>query len=67
MTIDRAVLAVAGGIILVSLFLSQFHSHWWLVVVGFVALNMLQAAFTCFCPLVSILKKLGVREGESFL
>jgi len=66
MSIDRLVLAVAGGVILVSLFLAQFHSPWWLLIVGLIALNMLQAAFTCFCPLASILKKLGIRPGAVF-
>ena len=66
MSIDRFVLAIAGAVILVSLFLSQFHSPWWLVAVGFIALNMLQAAFTCICPLASILKKLGARPGAAF-
>ncbi len=66
MTIDSYVLAFAGSVILASLFLSQFHSVWWLVVAGLIALNMLQAAFTCFCPFASILKKLGVRPGSAF-
>ena len=66
MTIESFVLAIAGSVILVSLFLSQFHSQWWLVIAGLIALNMLQAAFTCFCPLASILKKLGIRPGSAF-
>ena len=66
MTIDSFVLAFAGSVILVSLFLSQFHSAWWLLVAGLIALNMLQAAFTCFCPFASILKKLGIRPGSAF-
>ena len=65
MTIDSFVLAFAGSVILVSLMLSQFHSVWWLLV-GLIALNMLQAAFTCFCPFASILKKLGIRPGSAF-
>jgi hypothetical protein len=66
MSIDRLVLAVAGGVILVSLFLAQFHSPWWLLIVGLIALNMLQAAFTSFCPVAIVLKKLGSRSGAAF-
>ncbi len=66
MNIDSYVLAFAGSVILVSLFLSQFHSQWWLVIVAVIALNMLQAAFTCFCPFAKILKKLGIRPGSAF-
>lgn len=66
MTIDRIVLAFAGTVILASLILSQYHSPYWLFATAFVGLNMLQAAFTRFCPLAMILKKLGSRPGAAF-
>jgi hypothetical protein len=66
MTIDSFVLAFAGSVILASLILSQLHSVWWLLLAGLIALNMLQAAFTCFCPFASILRKLGFRTGSAF-
>ena len=66
MSIDRIVMAFAGIVILVSLGLSQYHSVNWLFVTGFVGLNLLQAAFTRFCPLAIILKKLGKRPGVAF-
>jgi Protein of unknown function (DUF2892) len=66
MTIDRMVLAFAGAMILLSLLLTQLVSPWWLILAGFVGLNLFQAAFTGFCPLAMILKKLGVTPGAAF-
>lgn len=66
MNIDRAVFAFAGVFILASLALSQLHSPYWLFFTAFVGLNMLQAAFTKFCPLAMILKLFGVRSGCAF-
>lgn len=66
MNIDRIVLAFAGSVILISLALSQLHSVNWLWLTGFVGLNMFQAAFTRFCPLATMLKKLGNQPGSAF-
>ena len=66
MTIDRIVLAFAGTMILASLALSQVHSPYWLLVTAFVGANILQSAFTRFCPLATILKKIGSRPGAAF-
>jgi hypothetical protein len=66
MTIDRAVMAFAGSMILLSLALSQIVSPYWLLLAAFVGLNLLQAAFTGFCPLALVLKRLGVRPGAAF-
>lgn len=66
MSIDRIVLAFAGSMITLSLILSYFVSPWWLALAGFVGLNMLQSAFTGFCPLAIILKKLGCSPGAAF-
>ena len=66
MTIDRAVLAVAGSFILVSLLLAHFHSENWLWFTTFVGANLLQSAFSGFCPMAMILKKLGIKPGSAF-
>ncbi len=66
MNIDRLVFAFAGMMILLSLVLSQLHSPYWLALTAFVGLNMLQAAFTGFCPLAAILRKLGRPSGAAF-
>ena len=67
MTIDRAVMAFAGTMILLSLALSQVHSVNWLWFTAFVGVNLFQAAFTGFCPLAIILKRLGLRPGCAFV
>jgi hypothetical protein len=66
MSIDRIVLAVAGSFILISLLLAHFHSELWLWFTAFVGANLLQSAFTGFCPMAIILKKLGVKPGSAF-
>jgi len=66
MTIDRAVFAVAGSFVLISLLLAHFHSENWLWFTAFVGANLLQSAFTGFCPLAMMLKKLGVKSGTAF-
>jgi len=52
--------------VLLSLSLAYLVSPWWLILAGFVGLNMLQAAFTGFCPLAIVLKKLGATPGAAF-
>ncbi len=66
MTIDRIVLAVAGSMVLISVALAVFHDQRWLWLTAFVGANMLQSAFTGFCPLAILLKKLGKRPGPAF-
>lgn len=66
MSIDRLVLIFAGGFILISLLLSQIHHVYWLWFTAFVGANLVQAAFTGFCPLAKILKAVGAKPGEAF-
>jgi hypothetical protein len=66
MSIERIVLAFAGSMIIVSLLLSYFVSPYWLALAAFVGVNLLQSAFTGFCPLAMILKKAGVHPGAAF-
>ena len=66
MSIDRIVLAFAGMVILTSLVLSQLHSIYWLGLTAFVGVNLMQSAFTGFCPLANILKAFGVKPGQAF-
>lgn len=66
MSVDRAVMAFAGLLILVSLALSQWHSPYWLLLTAFVGANLFQASFTGFCPAAMIFKRLGLRPGEAF-
>lgn len=66
MNIDRFVLAFAGFMVLLSVLLAVFVSPWWLLLAGFVGLNMFQAAFTGFCPLAMMLRRLGLPSGPAF-
>ncbi|MFA6072136.1 MAG: DUF2892 domain-containing protein [Janthinobacterium sp.] len=66
MSIDRLVLAVAGSFILISLLLAHYYSEYWLWFTAFVGANLLQSAFTGFCPMAIILKKLGFKPGCAF-
>jgi hypothetical protein len=66
MTIDRMVLAIAGTFILLSVCLAIWHSINWLWFTGFVGANLLQSAFTGFCPMAIVLKKIGVKPGSAF-
>ena len=65
MSIERIVRIVAGFFILLSLFLDGTISTEpsWLWFTAFVGANLLQSGFTNLCPLVTILKKLGIKEG----
>ncbi len=44
----------------------RFFSPWWLLLTAFAGLNMIQAAFTGFCPAAMLFRRLGVRPGEAF-
>lgn len=67
MSIDRAVMTFAGFMILASLMLSQYHSPYWLLLTGFVGINLIQASFTGFCPAAMIFKRFGLKAGSTFL
>jgi hypothetical protein len=54
---------IAGVIILVSLALAYYFSLYWLWLTAFVGLNLLQSAFTNWCPAMSILRALGMKDG----
>lgn len=66
MTLDRIVFVFAGTMILASLALAHWHSDAWLWLTAFVGANMIQAAFTGFCPVAAALKRIGARPGAAF-
>lgn len=66
MNLDRAVLAFAGLVVLLSLSLGYFVSPYWFLLTAFAGLNMLQAAFTGFCPAAMVFKAIGVKSGNAF-
>ena len=64
MSLERAVMAFAGVMVLVSVALTQLVSPWWWLLTAFVGLNLLQSAFTGFCPAAMAMRKLGVGRGQ---
>ena len=66
MNLDRAVLAFAGLMILLSLGLAHLVSPLWLWFTAFIGLNMLQASVTGLCPVAILLRRLGVPGGCAF-
>jgi hypothetical protein len=60
MTIERALRLMAGTVVLISLALAQWNP-WFLLLTAFVGLNLLQSAFTNWCPAVWFFRKLGLR------
>jgi hypothetical protein len=68
MSIERYIRIFAGSFVLLSLALGApasplFLSANWLWFTGFVGLNLLQSAFTGFCPMINVLKALGVESA----
>lgn len=66
MTLDRAVLAFAGSVLLVSLLLTYFVSPYFVWLTAFVGFNLIQSAFTGFCPAAIVFRKLGIKPGSAF-
>jgi hypothetical protein len=66
MNLDRAVFAMAGAFILISVLLGVVWTPWVLLFTAFVGANMLQAAFTGFCPAAIVFGKLGLDSGCIF-
>jgi hypothetical protein len=62
MDLNQWLRAAAGLFVLASLALGHYISPYWYFFTAFVGLNLLQSAFTRWCPMISLLRKLGVRE-----
>jgi hypothetical protein len=63
MNIERYLRLIAGFFVLLSVALGYFVSPLWFLFTAFVGLNLLQSAFTNWCPMMSILRMLGVRPA----
>lgn len=62
MTVERYLRLIAGTFVLVSLVLGYFVSPYFFLFTGFVALNLIQSAFSNWCPMISILRWLGAKS-----
>lgn len=64
MTVNDTLRLVAGTFVLLSLALGYLVSPYWYLFTAFVGLNLFQSAFSKWCPLMTILRKLGVSDPE---
>lgn len=65
MTMERWLRLIAGAFVLLSLALGYWVSPYWYLFTAFVGLNLLQSAFTNWCPMMALLRRLGVTEEKS--
>jgi hypothetical protein len=63
MTVERALRLMAGVVILISLALAQYVSHYWLWLTAFVGLNLIQSAFTNWCLAMAIFRAMGLKDS----
>ena len=64
MTVERAVRLMAGVMVLLSLTLAHYFSIYWLWLTAFVGLNLLQSAFTNWCPAMAIFRAVGLKDAN---
>ncbi len=63
MNVERALRMIAGAFVVLSLALGYWVSPYWYLFTAFVGLNLFQSAFTNWCPMMSILKKMGIKSA----
>lgn len=63
MNVERLLRLIAGFFVLLSLALGHWVNEYWYLFTAFVGLNLFQSAFSNWCPMITILKKLGVRSA----
>lgn len=61
MNVNEWLRIIAGAFVMASVALGYFVSPWFLLFTAFVGLNLLQSGFTRWCPMMSLLRKIGVR------
>ncbi|MCK7614299.1 YgaP family membrane protein [Roseibium sediminicola] len=66
MTVERAILLVVGALILASVLLAVYVNLNWLWLTGLLGAHLIQASFTGLCPVVMILKKMGLPQKSGF-
>ena len=63
MTVERALRMIAGAFVMLSLGLGYYVSPYWYLFTAFVGLNLFQSAFTNWCPMMTILRKVGMKSA----
>lgn len=66
MKIEKIMMMAVGSMVLISVGLGYYVSATWLLLTAFIGLNLLISAFTGFCPMATILRKLGFQHGCAF-
>lgn len=67
MKIESFIRVLAGSVVLLGVALTHFVSPWWLLLPAFAGLNLLQSAFTGFCPPSLLLAKLGWLDADGVI
>jgi hypothetical protein len=60
MNVERMLRLIAGSIVMLSLALGYWVNPYWYLLTAFVGLNLFQSGFTNWCPMMTILRKMGV-------
>ncbi len=63
MTLNETLRAIAGAFILVSLALGAWVDHHWYLLTALIGFNLLQSAFTKWCPAMALLRRMGLKDG----
>ena len=63
MTVENIIRIIAGTVVLVSVALAVLVSHWWLILTVLVGVNLIQSAFTGFCPAEMVVRRLRTDSG----
>ena len=66
MSLERTILLVVGVIVLGSVLLAVYHSPNWLWLTGIMGAHLIQASFTGMCPVVAVLRKMGLPQKAGF-
>lgn len=66
MTVERLLLLFVGIVVLATVLLAVYQNSNWLWVTGILGAHLIQASFTGLCPLIMILRKLGIPQKAGF-
>jgi hypothetical protein len=66
MSLERTILLVVGAVVLLSVLLGVYHSPNWFWLTGLMGVHLIQASFTGMCPVVAVLKRMGLPERPGF-
>ncbi|MEW6127259.1 MAG: DUF2892 domain-containing protein [Acidobacteriota bacterium] len=67
MTVERYLRLIAGVVVLVGAALAFYHSPYWFLLVFFVSFNLIQSAFTNWCPMMTILRWAGAKDEKDLV